>query len=183
MIYRFTITSDEVDGFLREIKIDSDATFYDLHLAITKCTDFSAKEMASFVICDDNWEKEKEITLEDMGSSSEDDIYLMRDTKLGDLIEDEKQKLRYVFDYMTERAFFIELSEIITGKDINEALCSKSVGMPPKQIMDFDEASLNTDVNHEELDDDFYGSESYNDDDISSDDFNIEEVEGGDDLL
>ena len=30
MIYRFTIISDEVDDFIREIKIDSEATFFDL---------------------------------------------------------------------------------------------------------------------------------------------------------
>ena len=34
MVYKFRIISDEVDDFLREIKIDSDASFYDLHEAI-----------------------------------------------------------------------------------------------------------------------------------------------------
>ena len=31
MVYRFTLISDEVDDFIREIKIDSEATFFDLH--------------------------------------------------------------------------------------------------------------------------------------------------------
>ena len=31
MVYKFRIISDEVDDFLREIKIDSEASFYDLH--------------------------------------------------------------------------------------------------------------------------------------------------------
>ena len=34
MVYRFTIISDEVDNFRREIQIDSDATFLELHSAI-----------------------------------------------------------------------------------------------------------------------------------------------------
>ena len=34
MIYRFTIISDEVDDFVREIQIDPEATFYDFHEAI-----------------------------------------------------------------------------------------------------------------------------------------------------
>ena len=34
MVYRFTLISDEVDDFIREIKIDSEATFFDLHEAI-----------------------------------------------------------------------------------------------------------------------------------------------------
>ena len=49
--------------------------------------------MTSFFICDDDWEKDQEITLEDMGSSSEEDSYIMRETRLSDLVEDEKQKL------------------------------------------------------------------------------------------
>ena len=34
MVYKFRIISDEVDDFLREIQIDSEASFYDLHEAI-----------------------------------------------------------------------------------------------------------------------------------------------------
>ena len=38
MVYKFRIISDEVDDFLREIDIDSEASFYDLHEAILKST-------------------------------------------------------------------------------------------------------------------------------------------------
>ena len=38
MIFRFTIISDEVDDFVREIQVDPDATFFDLHEAILKST-------------------------------------------------------------------------------------------------------------------------------------------------
>ena len=48
--------------------------------------------------------------------------------QLSELVEDEKQKLLYVFDYMTERCFFIELSEIITGKEMKGAKCTKKAG-------------------------------------------------------
>ena len=115
MVYKFRIISDEVDDFLREIKIDSEASFYDLHEAILKCTGYKDDQMTSFFICDEDWEKETEITLEDMGNgSSEEDTYVMKDTHLSELLEDEKQKLIYVFDPLAERVFFIELSEIIT---------------------------------------------------------------------
>ena len=68
--------------------------------------------MTSFFICDDDWEKETEITLEDMGSgSSEEDTYIMRETPLSELLEDEKQKMIYVFDPLAERVFFIELQK------------------------------------------------------------------------
>ena len=70
MVYRFTIISDEVDNFRREIQIDSEATFLDLHNAILKSAGYPNDQMTSFFICDDNWEKETEITLEDMGTRS-----------------------------------------------------------------------------------------------------------------
>ena len=58
---------------------------------------------------------------------------------MSELVEDEKQKLLYVFDYMTERCFFIELSEIITGKEMKGAKCTKKAGEAPKQTIDFEE--------------------------------------------
>ena len=40
MVYRFTLISDEVDDFIREIKIDSEATFHDFHEAILKAAGY-----------------------------------------------------------------------------------------------------------------------------------------------
>ena len=115
MIYRFLILSDEVENFKREIKIDADATFYDLYKAIIDCTGYSDKEMASFVLCDDNWRKEMEITLVKMDTSSDEDSYSMEDCAER-LPGRGKQKLMFVFDYFTERALYMELSEIIPEK-------------------------------------------------------------------
>ena len=137
MVYKFRIISDEVDDFLREIKIDSEASFYDLHEAILKCCKYKDDQMTSFFICDDDWEKETEITLEDMGSgSSEEDTYVMKDTRLSELLEEEKQKMIYVFDPLAERVFFIELAEIITGKELVHATCSRKEGEAPKQTIE-----------------------------------------------
>ena len=53
--------------------------------------------MTSFFVCDDDWEKQTEITLEDMGGgSSEEDTYIMRETRLSELLEEEKQKMLYL---------------------------------------------------------------------------------------
>lgn len=139
MIYRFTIISDEVDDFVREIQIDPEATFYDFHEAILKSAGYTNDQMTSFFICDDDWEKEKETTLEEMDDNPEMDSWVMKETQLSELVEDEKQKLLYVFDYMTERCFFIELSEIITGKEMKGAKCTKKAGEAPKQTVDFEE--------------------------------------------
>lgn len=47
MIYRFTIISDEVDDFVREIQIDPEATFYDFHEAILKSAGYTNDQMTS----------------------------------------------------------------------------------------------------------------------------------------
>lgn len=73
MIYRFTLISDEADDFIREIQIDPEATFYDFHEAILKSVGYANDQMTSFFICDDDWEKEKEITLEEMDDNPEID--------------------------------------------------------------------------------------------------------------
>ena len=80
------------------------------------------------------------------GYLSEEDSYVMADTQLEELLEDEHQKLLFVFDYMTERAFFMELREIVPGKDLDAPICSKSVGTPPAQIVSFDEFEARTAV-------------------------------------
>ena len=98
MIYKFTIISDEVDNFVRVITIDADATFLELHNAILESVNYEKNQMTSFFICSDDWEKEQEVTLVEMESSSEYDNLVMENTVIGDLLEDEKQKLLYVFD-------------------------------------------------------------------------------------
>lgn len=171
MIYRFTIISDEADDFIREIQIDPEATFYDFHKAILKCTNYTDDQMTSFFICDDDWEKEKEITLEEMDDNPEIDSWVMKDTQISELVEDEKQKLLYVFDYMTERCFFIELSEIITGKNIAQPKCTKATGNPPKQTVDFEEVANTT--NTLDLDENFYGDQDFDLDEFDQDGFDI----------
>lgn len=176
MIYRFTIVSDEVDDFVREIKIDSDATFFEFHQAILAACGYKDDQMTSFFICDDDWEKEKEVTLEDMESSSEEDSWIMKDTRLSDLVEDEKQRLLYVFDPLTDRVFFIELTEIITGQDLDKAVCSRKHGAAPKQSVDFDEMAKNNAAGSLDLDENFYGDQSFDPEEFDPEGF---EMDGG----
>ena len=172
MVYRFTLISDEVEDFVREIKIDSEATFFDFHEAILKAAGYQDEQMTSFFICDDNWEKEQEITLEDMGGYSDEDSYIMRETHLSELVEDEKQRLIYIFDPLTERVFFIELSEIEYGKDIENAICTRKEGNAPKQTVDFDEMLAANGTNLD-LGENFYGDEDFDMEDFDPEGFDM----------
>ena len=112
MVYKFLILSDEVDNFAREISIDADATFLELQDAILDSVNFTKDQITSFFICDEDWEKKTEVTLIEMDSSSEYDSWLMESTKLSDLVDEEYQKLLFVFDNMADRAFFMELRSL-----------------------------------------------------------------------
>ena len=161
MIFNFRIVSDEVDNFKREIKIDAEATFLDLKNAICDAVGYDKNQMCSFFLCDRNWEKEKEITLEDMGSDSDQDVWLMEDSVLSDFIDDEGQKMLFTFDYLTDRNFFIEMRELITGKNLKDPVCTLALGTAPAQMVDLDEFDAKIDAkaakadNIEDLDDDF----------------------------
>ena len=169
MVFRFLILSDEIDDFKREIKIDSDVTFHDLFKAIIATTGYSDKEMASFFICDDDWRKRAEITLVEMDSSSDEDSFIMEDCVLGDYLEDEKQKLMFVFDYLTERALYIELSEIIPGKHLDKPVLSFSRGEAPPQFIQFEE--VKADTFSSDLGETFFGDEGFNADELDREGF------------
>ena len=153
------------------------STFFDLHEAILKAANYTNDQMTSFFICDDDWEKEKEITLEEMDNNPEMDSWIMKETRLNELIEDEKQKLLYVFDYMTERCFFIELSEIITGKEIKGAKCTKKSGEAPKQTVDFEEMAAGG--GSLDLDENFYGDQDFDMEDFDAEGFDVNDGAAG----
>ena len=168
MVYRFLLLSDESANFKREIQISSQATFFDFHNEIVKATGYDPNQLYSFYVCGDDWGKQTEVTMIEMDTSSEVDSNLMENTYLEDLIVDERQKLLYVFDQLSERVFFIELREIITGKDLKDPICTKSVGNPPKQLLDFNMAAMDV---ISDLDENFYGEDEYDDEELG--DLNI----------
>lgn len=172
MIFNFRLVSNDVDNFKREIKIDAEATFLDLKNAIIESVQYENDEMCSFFLCDSSWEKEKEITLEDMGADNDEDIFLMDECVLNDYIDDEGQKLMFVFDYMTDRAFFLEMKEMITGKNLKDPICTLSLGTPPPQHVElkpFDEdIVIKPTTKHTTIDDfnDEFDEEGYNPDEF-----------------
>lgn len=171
MVYRFKIVSDDVANFKREIEIDPEASFFTLRNAILDSVDYTKDEINTFFVCDDDWKREDEIVIEDFGSSSDADIWIMDSTPINELIEDEGEKLEFVFDYLTERSFFIELKEIVTGKTLKEPVCMHKEGKAPLQHVDLDEFeksldNKNSEPSRTDMDMDFYGDSEFNEDEL-----------------
>ena len=139
MIFKFSLVSDEVANFKREIQIDGDATFFDLHKIIMECSGYGETEITAFYVCDDWWGKKEQITLIEIETDSDVDSFVMEEETLSDWLDEEKQKLMFMFDYHGERAFYMELSEMILGKYLSEPICSKKQGTPPPQFLEEEE--------------------------------------------
>lgn len=173
------MVSDEEPDFMREISISSEAKFLELHEAILDSVNYDGGAITSFFICNDDWEKEQEITLIEMDTDSDVDSYVMNDTTISDLVTDEHQKLLYVFDFLSDRAFFIELKEMLPGQDIDAAECTASLGDAPIQykleddIEDiFEPKAKGKKAASSEFDDEsFYGDEGFNEDEFDDESF------------
>lgn len=190
MIFTFRLVSDESDDFMREIQIDADSKFIDLRNAVLDAAGYTGNQMSSFFICDEGWEKGKEITLEDMGSDSDQEVFLMDETTLSDFIEDEGQRLIFTFDYLTDRSFFMELRRTEPGQYLSQPKCTKSEGIAPPQEIDLDEFDARIDAKAArnataspglDMDDDFYGSTEFNEDEFDAGAF--DEMDFSDDTL
>jgi len=160
--------SDESDNFVRVIKIDSEAKFIDLHNAILDSVNYEKNQMTTFFICSDNWEKGQEVTLVEMESTSEYDNLVMENTSLEELLIDENQKLLYVFDMISDRVFFMELTEIIPRKNLDKPVCITSEGEAPLQIMPDDGLTVTP---KENIDENFYGDEDYEPEELDQEGF------------
>lgn len=170
MIYKFLVGSEESPSFKLEIVIDSSDTFMRLRNVILDAAGYDKGQMDSFYICNEEWHKEKEVTYVDMGVGDDEDIWLMEDTVLDELLDDEGQRLLFVFDYMNERNFFMVLKEIIPKKHLHDPLCQRKEGRPPKEVSNELLAEKTVKVETPSIDDldaEFYGEESFNAEDIA----------------
>lgn len=183
MIYRIKFISEEADGFLRELKIDSEATFLDLNKAILKACGYPDDQMTSFYMCDDEWERGTQVTREDMGvGDSDEDIYVMANTHLSELIEDEGQHIEFVFDPFADRCFYLDVKETIPGESLKDAEVTRSKGKAPRQLEDFDldlsstkakKGSFSSGADDDFVDDSLYDGMGFNDDEIDLEGFEI----------
>jgi hypothetical protein len=132
MVYKFVVLSDEDESFVREFEFLDTHTLLDFHNLIQDELEFDKSQLASFFMATDNWEKEEEFTLFDMGTGSSTlDVAVLED-----IIFRKNQKLLYVFDFFNERALFVEYTgevKEIVGREYPS--CTNSKGVPPKQVV------------------------------------------------
>ncbi len=187
-IYKFKVYYDEVEDFVRDVELLATDNFESFHNLLYQCVGLKGNEMASFSICDPKWNKQKEITLVDMGDDEEatdvdvpeyedDDTFVtksnlphfvMQDSLLKDFITDPHQHIIYEYDFIDPKLFYIELQKVVKS-DEDPALfprCTyKSKEMPVQVVKSDLVDDDNFDFEDEAMDDEF--NDGYDEDDFS----------------
>jgi len=150
---------DVKEDIFRDIEIEASYTLEDFHNAINQAFGFDGMEMASFYVSNDEWVQGEEISLFDMSEDSNSDIRLMNESFLEDLVNENENKLIYVYDFFNMWTFFIELAEIAEkeeGKSYPNLLFAHGVipdEAPDKQFESSDANDNSSDLDVGDYDD------------------------------
>ena len=136
MVLKFRLVGTGTEPFFRDFEIKDNQTFWDFHNAIQEELGYDNKQMASFFLANNKWEKGLEINLFDMTDDTFTPVIIMDSTQLCELLSEEKQRLLYVFDFFSDRAFYIELlSKNPEEKNKKYPECTAGRGNPPDQLV------------------------------------------------
>lgn len=134
-ILKFRIYFEEDESIYRDIAIRHTQTFRDLHDVILKSYEFDNKHKATFFRSNDHWQRGREISLEKYDKAYKAEPLLMDETTIGSEIRDPNQKFIYVYDFVKNWSFLVEL--ISVSKEENARLSYPSMvrteGIAPSQ--------------------------------------------------
>jgi len=135
MLFKLRIKSDKEEKFVMHIDADATNTFFQLHESIQEVCKYDPLQLATFFLADEEWDKGIEIKMfaSTSGHPDSSDSWIMKKTKLGDLIKETEDKFIYVFDVFNQKSLYIELNEIDMEKTINAPVITMSKGIAPVQ--------------------------------------------------
>jgi len=163
MLYkiRVILNTSKKDDVFRDIEIRANQTLWHLHQGIRSACSFKTEEMASFYYCDDEWNQQEEIPLEDMTDDRSGET--MSDIYVKEALPKVGSKLLYVYDFLDMWSFYVELIEIGEKKpSINYPLTVFRFGKIPLKAPKTNNSIVKDEFHDEfgddidvELDDDF----------------------------
>ena len=135
-ILRFRIYWEEDESIYRDIVIKHQQPFSELHKAILTGYEFDSKHQATFYRSNDQRMRGREISLEKYPDQNyRVEPLLMHDVTLGSEVKDPNQKFIYVYDFVKQWTFRVEL--IGVDKEVNEKItypaCIRKEGIAPSQ--------------------------------------------------
>lgn len=168
--FRVLLDSEKDQEIFRDIIINEDENFESFYRVILNAFNFEGKEMGSFFMSNDEWDKGHEISLMDMSYSDEDTeiTSVMSEAKLSNFMEVPDQKIILVYDFLRMWIFLIELQER-TEEVLDKPKVALAVGTAPpedsKMIQDDAFFGEEEDDEFDDFDEDF--GDGYDDEDLS----------------
>jgi hypothetical protein len=134
-ILKFRVYFEEDDSIYRDVAVRHTQTFLQLHQIILKAYEFDSKHQATFYRSNDNWQRGREISLDKYDKPYKAPPLLMADTNIGSEIFDPNQKFIYVYDFVKNWSFLVELINVSKeeGGKLEYPAVIKSEGIPPSQ--------------------------------------------------
>ena len=144
MQFHFRMVDPLVGDFLREYLISSGATFYDFYRFLCSDLHLQSEHLMSFYTVSEDWEKQMELTLLDMGDSgTELPTVAMNTVRLGDVLTQVGDRLIFCHDIFLNRNLYVQLIAIEEGDvALLPGKCLKAVGADPAPSPDMEESVL-----------------------------------------
>jgi Fe-S-cluster formation regulator IscX/YfhJ len=134
-ILKFRVYFEEDDSVYRDVVVRHTQHFLQLHQVILKAYEFDNKHQATFYRSNDHWQRGREISLDKYDKPYKVDPLLMDATTVGSEIRDPNQKFIYVYDFVKNWSFLVELINV--SKEDNGKLdypaVVKTEGIAPSQ--------------------------------------------------
>ena len=113
--YKFRVILDTEEDVFRDIEVDQNDTFESFYKSIIQSFNFEGKELASFYMSNEKWDKGREIGVMDMGAIGGDENEnlpaVMSRAILKEFVQEKDQKIILVYDFLRMWCFYIELQE------------------------------------------------------------------------
>lgn len=134
-VLKFRIYFEEDDSIYRDVAIKHTQTFLQLHQVILKAYEFDSKHQATFYRSNDNWQRGREISLAQYDKAYKVAPLLMESTVIGSEIKDPNQKFIFVYDFVKNWSFLVELISVSKEESskIDYPAMIKSEGIAPSQ--------------------------------------------------
>ncbi len=134
-VLKFRAYYEDDDAVYRDVVIKHTQTFLDLHNAILKAYEFDNKHSATFYRSNDYWQRGREISFEKYDKDYKAQPLIMADTAIRSEIRDTNQKFIYVYDFVKNWTFLVELINVSKEESskINYPSTSRTEGIGPQQ--------------------------------------------------
>ncbi|WP_354508587.1 IS1096 element passenger TnpR family protein [Moheibacter stercoris] len=116
MIYKIRVILDTKEDVFRDIEVRDKQTLFTLYKGIMSAFSLQGEELASFYESDEGWTQGREIPLESMDESNEDNT--MADYHIYEVLPEVGSRMIFVYDYLDMWTFSVEVISIEDKKAV-----------------------------------------------------------------